>query len=243
VCCTQALIADADFSQKRRGQEEARCSRHRFHSSSANGGVIVSITGLYGNWGMVFPEWPGFDDLASKSTRKNNYEDDVYRAMKKSVAKRAYPRAGFAVQIFRQDPGAKGGCACLPGCFQSLERRQRRAMASGSHRCGSRGGCSLPRHPMAMNIHRRTQLISPVQRSPETRPWVPMAVGPIYQQPHDQDRASAELKRAAFGCRLTRHVVGVDPAHLMKRQNGGRHRNENEEGVESGTVRLWRHLS
>ena len=37
----------------------------------------------------------------------------------------------------------------LPVRFQGLERREERAMVSGSCRCGTSGGCSVQRHPIA----------------------------------------------------------------------------------------------
>ena len=50
-----------------------------------------------------------FDDLASRSIREKYYEDDVYRSMKKAVATRAWPHAGFTAKYFGEILEQKGG--------------------------------------------------------------------------------------------------------------------------------------
>jgi hypothetical protein len=50
-----------------------------------------------------------FDDLASGSIREKYYEDDVTRTMKKAVAKRAYPHAGFTAKYFGRILEEKAG--------------------------------------------------------------------------------------------------------------------------------------
>lgn len=50
-----------------------------------------------------------FDDLASRSVREKYYEDDVYRAMKSSIAKRTYSHAGFTLKYFGRILEEKAG--------------------------------------------------------------------------------------------------------------------------------------
>src|SRR5262249_33714957 len=50
-----------------------------------------------------------FDDLASRSVRGKYFEDDVYTAMKKAVATRAYPHAGFSAKYYGRILEQKGG--------------------------------------------------------------------------------------------------------------------------------------
>ncbi|HXC57376.1 MAG TPA: hypothetical protein VNU97_18900 [Rhizomicrobium sp.] len=60
-----------------------------------------------------------FDDLASRSIREKYYEDDVYKAMKKAAAKRAYPHAGFAMKYFGKILEEKAGHApTFPDVFK-----------------------------------------------------------------------------------------------------------------------------